>query len=207
MNRFAIVAAGKPPRTGCIAVMAGALLGAVTAAAPAQSADLYPYPREYPAYRPAYVDYYRNCYPCGCNQCNCYRCGCCGVARPYAPIAERHYAPVAERHWVERDYWERRYPADWPRDHGYGGGYPYHPYVGRYPDYPAGAYPNYSGSYPQLGFGGIQYYPRSRVSYDYDAPPRPMYEEGPPRSFYEYEASPRPPAGMPGAYYNAGYAE
>jgi len=196
MNKFAIVAADKPSRTTCIAAIFGALLGAVTAATPAQSADPYPYPYPYPypheytAYQPAYVGHYRNCYPCGCNQCNCYRCGCCGVARPYANVAERH--------WVERDYWERRYPADWPRYHGYAGGYPNYPYAGR-------AYPNYSGGYPHLGFGGIQYQP-SRISYDYEVP-RPVYEEAPPPSFYEYEAAPRPPVGIPGAYYNAGYAE
>jgi len=104
---------------------------------------------------------------------------------------------------VQRDYWERRYPADLPRYPGYARGYPYYPYPGRYPDY-SGDYPNYSGGYPSggwarphLGFGGIQY-PPSRVSYEYEAPPWPAYED---------EASPRPPMGIPGAYYNAGYAE
>jgi hypothetical protein len=115
-------------------------------------------------------------------------------------------AAVAERHWVQRDYWERRYPADLPRYRGYGDGYPHYPYPGGYPNY-SGAYPYYPGyARPHLGFGGIQY-PPSRVSYEYEAPPWPAFEGAPPQSMYEYEGSPRPPAGIPNAYYNAGYAE
>src|SRR6266852_1525253 len=192
MKKFATIGARKPPRIGCIAIVGGALLGSVAAAAPAQSADFYPYPYERTAY-PGYNGYYRNCNPCGCRPC-CYQCGC-------NPCVRR--GPVVERHW---DYWERRYPypnryPNYPGGYaggypnypgGYAGGYPNYPggYAGGYPNYPGGypgGYPNYSGGYaggarPHLGFGGVQY-PSSPISYEYEAPPR-----GP----YEYEASGRP---------------
>jgi hypothetical protein len=215
MNKFAIIAAHKPRRTDCIAIISGVLLGAVAAAGPAQSGD-FAVPYQYTGYRyaPGYNGYYRNCYSCGCHRCGCYQCGCCNVARPYGLVAERH--------WVERDYWERRYPIGW---RGYAGGYPYN-----YGGYPAG-YPYYSGGYPaghpyysgasgweprpHLGFGGVQYRP-SPISYEYDGP-RPLYQyEAPPRppigapyynAGYMDEGAPRPPAGIPDGYYNAGYVE
>jgi hypothetical protein len=205
MNRFAFIAAPKL-QTGCIAIISGALLGAVSAAAPAQSGDLY-YPYEHATHRYGYDGCYRNCYPCSYYRCGCYRCNdCCGaVARPYPHVA------VAERHWVERKYWERRYPISWPRYSSCG----YEPcgYTG-YPSY-YGGHPNYYNGYPyyygpryssapprpHLGFGGVQY-PPAPISYEYDAPRPPVgapyYTAG-----YFDEAPPRPPAGIP--YYNAGY--
>jgi len=214
MKKFAMIGAHQPPRTGCIAIMCGALLGTIGAAGPAQSADFYPH--EYTAYGQGYNGYYRNCpccYPCGCRPC-CYPCGC-------HPCVRR--GPVVERHW---DYWERRYPSPYPYR------YPYYPsgYAGGYPDYPngyAGDYPYYRGGYtsypavsgwegprPHLRFGGIQH-PRSPISYDYEGPrspyeydgPRSPYEYEGPRGPYEYEAAPRPPLGIPGGYRNAGYLE
>jgi hypothetical protein len=107
-----------------IATFAGALLGALTLAEPAQSADFYgepygasPYQNDY-RYAPG--PYYQgaayrlnccgsNCSPCGCSPCGpscspcgCGQCGCtwqCGVTRNH----------VIERHVVERNYYERRY--------------------------------------------------------------------------------------------------
>jgi hypothetical protein len=222
MNKFAIIGALEPPRTGCIAIICGALLGVVAAAGPAQSGDLS-IPYQYTGYRygpdagyrygpdqsgyrsgPGYNGCYRNCYPCGCYQCGCNQCGSCGVAR--------RYGQVVERHWVERDYWERRHLIDSPRYQpcgyrpcGYAGGYPNYSggYAGGYPYYPSsyvGGYPNNSGASgweprPHLRFGGIQYQP-APISYEYEAPPR---------SLYEYEAAPRPPMGIP--YYNPGYVD
>lgn len=207
MNQLAIIGARMPRRAGCVAIISGALLGAVPGAGPAQSGDLY-YPYGYSAYR--YNGCYRNCYPCGHYRCGCYRCDdCCSVARPIAPVA------VAERHWVERDYWERRFPVSYgPCGYGscgnagypnYYGGYP--AYYGGYPNYYSG-YPNYYGPRysgpprPHLGFGGVQY-PPAAISYEHEAPPgppagTPYYTAG----FLE-EPAPRPPAGIP--YYNAGY--
>ena len=114
MNRSAIY----------IATFAGALLGALTHAVPAQSADFYgepygasPYQNDY---RHAPGPYYQgaayrsnccgsNCSPCGCSPCGpscspcgCGQCGCtwqCGVTRNH----------VIERHVVERNFYERRY--------------------------------------------------------------------------------------------------
>jgi len=227
MKKFAIAGARKPPRIGCIAIICGALLGSVAAAAPAQSADLYPYPYPYErtAY-PGYNGYSRNCYPCGCRPC-CYQCGYRPYVRP---------GPVVERHW---DYWERRYPYRHPYyPNGYAGGYPNYPngyaggypggyaggypggyaggypggYAGGYPGGYAGGYPSYPGGYaggprPHLRFGGVQY-PQSPISYEYGAPPRAPYEyEASPGPAYEYEPAPRPPVGIPGGYYNAGYIE
>jgi hypothetical protein len=206
MNKPAIVAARKLPRSGYIVLICGALLGSVAATAPAQSADLYPYPQySYPQYT-AYPSYYRNCYPCGCRPCCNPCCNPCGYSyRPYI-----RPAPVVERHW---DYWERRYPYPYPHR------YPYYPngYAGGYPSYPdgyAGGYP-YPGGYaggarPHLGFGGVQYqYSQAApISYEYEAPPRAPYDyEASARPAYDYDASPRPPIGIPGGYYNAGYLQ
>jgi hypothetical protein len=209
MKKSAIIAARKLPRIGYIVFICGALLGSVAATAPAQSADLYPYPQypQYPQYT-AYPGYngYRNCHPCGCRPC----CNPCGY-RPYV-----RPAPVVERHW---DYWERRYPYRHPYyPNGYAGGYPSYPngYGGGYPSYPdgyAGGYPSYPGGYaggarPHLGFGGVYQYPQSPVSYEYGAPPQSPYEyEASARPAYDYDASPRPPVGIPGGYYNAGYVQ
>src|SRR5260370_14431999 len=164
MKKSAIIAARKPPRIGYIVLISEALLGSVAATAPAQSADLYPYPQypQYPQYTtyPCSNGYYRNCNPCGCRPC----CNPCGY-RPYV-----RPAPVVERHW---DYWERRYPYPYPHRYpsypnGYAGGYP------SYPDgYAGGGYPSYPGGYagggrPHLGFGGVQYqYPQSPGAYEY----------------------------------------
>jgi len=198
MKKFAIIGARKPLRANCIAIMGAALLGSIAAAAPAQSADLYP--NEYTAY-PGYTGYsgyngYRSCYSCGCSHCCQPCCRPCGVVR-HVPV------PVVERHW---DYWERRYLVGgaYPSHHPYyPSGYAAYPY---YPSYPDG-YAGYGGPRPHLGYGGVQYppYPPSPISYQYEAP-RPTYEYGVPPS-YDYEALARPPAGIPGAYYNAGYAE
>jgi hypothetical protein len=228
MKNFAIIEACTARRLGCIAIICGALLSLVAAAAPAQSADLYYPPPYYPSYErtayPVYSGYYRGCSPCGCHPC-CNPCGCrpCGVLRP---------APVVERHW---DYWERRYPpGPYPYrspyyPSGYAG-YPYNPYPTGYTGYPYNPYPDgysaYSGGpRPRLGFGGVQYPPGpAPISYQYEAPPRAPYERAPyeyeasarpaydyeasPRPAYDFEAaSPRPPVGMPGAYYNAGYVQ
>ena len=199
MNKFAIIAAHEPRRTSCIAIISGVLLGAVAAAGPAQSGDLA-VPYQYTGYRyaPGYNGYYRNCYSCGCYRCGCYQCGCCNVARP--PIGL-----VAERHWVERDYWERRYPiGGWPRS---AVGYPYY-----HRGYPAG-YPYYSGGpawepRPHLGFGGVQYPPSpAPISYEYDPPSRPPFGAPYYNAGYLDEGAPRPPAGIPEGYYNAGYVE
>jgi len=54
MNTFAINAALKAPRIGSLAIISGAMLGAVGAVGPTLSADL---PDDYPPYRPGY---YRN---------------------------------------------------------------------------------------------------------------------------------------------------
>jgi hypothetical protein len=190
MKKFTIIGAHKPPRIGCIAIIGGALLGSIAATAPAQSADFYPYPYPYPYERTAYPGYYRNCNPCGCRPC----CNPCGY-RPYI-----RPAPVVERHW---DYWERRYPSPYPyRRPYYPSGYAGYPYP--YPD----GYPAYSGGpRPHLGFGGVQYPPGpAPISYEYQPPPQAPYEYAA-QPAYDYDASPRPPAGIPGAYYNAGYIE
>src|SRR5215468_362613 len=203
MNKPAIIAARQLPRIGYIALICGALLGSVAATTTAQSADLYPYPYpQYPQYT-AYPGYngYRNCYPCGCRPCCNPCCNPCG----YRPYVVRP-APVVERHW---DYWERRYPYPYRHPYypnGYAGGYPYYPdgYAGGYPSYPGGYA---GGARPYLGFGGVQYQypPAAPISYEYEAPPRSPYEyEASAQPAYDYEA-PRPPVGVPGAYYNAGY--
>jgi hypothetical protein len=218
MKKFAIIGWRKPPRTGLVAIIGGALLGSVAAVAPAQSADLYlrpyTYPYQYTTYGPGYNGYYqRGCYSCGCRPCCNPCCNPCGY-RAYVRPAP---APVVERHW---DYWERRYwsypnrypyyPSGYagnPYPSGYAGnpypnGYAGNPYpngYAGYPDYPyPGGYPAYSGGpRPHLGFGGVQY-PPAPVSYEYQAPPGPGYD---------YEASAPPPAGMPGGYSTASYVE
>jgi hypothetical protein len=207
MNKPAIIAARELPRLGCIVFICGALLGSVAATTPAQSADLYPYYPQYPhpqytAY-PGYNGYYRNCYPCGCRPCCNPCCNPCG----YRPYVVRP-APVVERHW---DYWERRYPYPYRYPSypgGYAGGYPPYAdgYMGGYPSYPGGYA---GGARPHLGFGGVQHqYPQSPVSYEYGAPPQsPDDYEASAGPAYDYDASPRPPVGIPGGYYNAGYVQ
>jgi hypothetical protein len=222
MKKFAIIGALTPPRTDVVAIVCGTLCS-VAAALPAQSADLSAYPYEYSAYGTGYGGYggyggyYHGCSSCGCRPC----CNSCGHRAFIQP------GPVVERHW---DYWERRYPAPYPYHYpnyypsGYAG-YPYYPssYAG-YPSYP---YPNdyaYGGGpRPRLGFGGIQY-PPAPISYEREAPP-PSYEyqaaapydyraatptaydyQGAPRPGYDFP-SPRPPAGIGGAYSNASYLE
>jgi hypothetical protein len=208
MNKLAIVAARKSSRIGYVVLACGALLGSVAATAPAQGADLYPYP-QYTGY-PGYSGYYRNCYPCGCRPCCNPCCNPCGY-RPYV-----RPAPVVERHW---DYWERQYPYPYPYPYphrypyypnGYAGGYPHNPYpdgyAGGYP-YPNGYAAYGGGPRPHLGFGGVQYPSGpAPISYEYEASPRAPYDYEA-RPAYDYEASPRPPVGISGGYYNAGYAE
>jgi len=57
MEKSAIIAAHKPSRIGHIVLICGAVLGSVAATAPAQSADCYPYPNQYPYERTAYPGY------------------------------------------------------------------------------------------------------------------------------------------------------
>jgi hypothetical protein len=210
MKKNAIIGALRPPRTDVVAIICGTLCS-VAAALPAKSADLYPY-YDNTAW-PSYSGYYHGCSSCGCRPC----CNTCGP-RPFIQPG-----PVVERHW---DYWERRYPAPYPYrspsyyPSGYAG-YPYYSYPSSYAGYPynPNPYPNdYSayggGARPHLGFGGVQY-PPAPISYEYQTPP-PQYEyqaaapyeyRTAARPGYDYELSPRPPAGIPGAYSNASYVE
>ena len=228
MNMFMIDEARRSPRIGSLAIMSGTLLCVVAGAGPAFSADLpYDYntaygPR-YEYYRPHYYDRDRD-YDRGC-----YRCSCCG-GRRYAPVVERpiieryipieeprpvvERPPVAERHWVQRDYYERRYPG------GYASRYSY-PARDRYSYY----YPTPADDpyYRSAGEPPRRYtdYPPAPVTYDWEGPrsryvevPRPYelrpayeYEPSPPRSAYEYETSPRPPATVPSGYYYPGPVE
>jgi hypothetical protein len=191
MKKFAIVGALRPPRTDVVAIICGTLCS-VAAALPAQSADLYQYPYEYAGY-PSYSGYYHGCGSCGCRPC----CNPCGPRPLIQP------GPVVERHW---DYWERRYPAPYPY-----AGYPYSSYPSGYAGYPYNPYPSdypaySSGARPHLGFGGVQY-PPAPISYEYQAPPSPYEYQAAARPGYDYGPSPRPPAGIPGAYSNASYVE
>ena len=97
---------------------------------------------------------------------------------------------MIERHWVEREYYERRLAV---------GGYPYRSYgYGDGRSYGYGdSSPPWGAPRPHLGYGGIQYQP-SPILYE---------DEAPPRSPYDYEGPPRPPIGIPSAYYNDGYVE
>jgi hypothetical protein len=53
----------------------------------------------------------------------------------------------------------------------------------------------------------VQYqYPQSPVSYEYGPPQSPYEYEASARPAYDYD-SPRPPVGIPGGYYNAGYLQ
>jgi hypothetical protein len=201
MKKFAIVGALRPPRTEVVALICGTLCS-VAAALPAQSADLYPYYEQtaWPSYGGGY---YHGCGSCGCRPC-CNPCGPRPIIQP---------GPVVERHW---DYWERRYPAPYPyRYPGYypGGyaGYPYNSYPSGYGGYPYNPYPNDYPAYsspprPHLGFGGVQY-PPAPISYEYQRPSVPYEYQAAARPGYDYEPAPRPPAGIPGAYFNASYAE
>jgi len=180
MGKSAIIGSPKRPWAGYVATISGALLSAFAAAGPAQSGDLYN-PYEYSSYRygpEAYRGYSRNCYSCGCYQCGCSRCGCCATAH--------RRSHVIERHWVEREYYERRLPV---------GGYPYRSY-GYDDGYRYNSSPPWGAPRPHLGYGGIQYQ-SSPI----------LYEDEGPRSPYEYEGPPRPPIGIPSAYYNDGYVE
>lgn len=231
MKNFAIIGGRKPPGTGFVAIIGGALLGSLAGAAPAQSADLYPYSYpsyQYTGYGPGYNGYYYRggCSSCGCRPCCNPCCNPCGH-RPYVRLGA-----VVERHWT--DYWERRYAGPYPSRYPYYSsgyaGYPYYPSsYGGYPSYSDGyagypyydsaaGYPAYAGGpRPHLGFGGVQY-PPAPISYEYEAPRGPAYDyqasarptydyQAAPRPAYDYEASPRPPIGRPGAYSNASYVE
>ena len=179
MGTSAIIGSPKRPWAGYVATISGALLSAFAAAGPAQSGDLYN-PYEYSSYRygpEAYRGYSRNCYSCGCYQCGCSRCGCCATAH--------RRSHVIERHWVEREYYERRLAV---------GGYPYRSYgygddrsYGYGDGHPYYSSPPWGAPRPHLGYGGIQYQPSPIL--------------------YEDEAPPRPPIGIPSAYYNDDYVE
>jgi hypothetical protein len=250
MNMF-MIDARRPPRIGSLAIMSGTMLCAMVVAGPAFSADL---PYDYnTAYGPRY-EYYRSHYYDRDYDRGCYRCSCCG-GRRYAPVAERpiidyyvpdRYAPeryvperyvaveerrpverdpVAERHWVQRDYFERRYPGGAAERYSYPPSYRYSSY---YP-VPRGGDP-YSRSaaaepprYTDFPPAPVtRDYPPARVTYDWDGPrpryvevppsrefrPAYEYEPAPPRTAYDYETSPRPPATVPsGYYYYPGHAE
>ena len=207
MKNFAIMGALRPPRTDVVAMVCGCLCS-VAAALPAQSADLYPYPYyQDSGYGPGYSGYYQGCHSCGCRPCCNPCCNPCG----HRPIIQP--SPVVERHW---DYWERHYVA-YPPHSPYPGGY------AGYPSYPAG-YPYYpyaddrsaytGGPRPHLGFGGVQY-PPAPISYERPVPPAPyQYQPAAPYEYrtvtpaqYDYEPSPRPPVGIPGAYSSASYVQ
>ena len=207
MKKFAIIGALRPPRTDVVAIICGTLCS-VAAALPAQSADLYPYPYEQTAW-PSYSGYYHG----GCSSCGCSSCGCrpCCNQCGHRPLIQP--GPVVERHW---DYWERRYPAPYPYRYpsyypsSYAG-YPYSSYPSNYGGYSYNPYPNDYPAYssaprPHLGFGGVQY-PPAPISYEYQAPPSPYEDQAAARPGYDYEPTPRPPAGIPGGYFNASYGE
>jgi hypothetical protein len=229
MNKFATNEGRKPPRIGSLAIISGAVLGAVGAVGPALSADL---PDDYPPYRPTYYrDYYYNnsgCYGCG-QQFEQF------AARPPAmeerpPVVERF--PVAERHWVQRDYIERQYPPyatpTRPAYSSYPGYYRYSHYCPGPCTEPYRAYEPapYREPRRQLSYVGAPYPPapaayeydnEQRAPYRYAASPhrpydyyRPSYEPDYEPAYeykpaYEHEPSPRPPAAVPGGYYGPGY--
>jgi hypothetical protein len=220
MNKFATNEARKPSRIGSLAVISGAMLGAVGAVGPALSADL---PDDYPPYRPTYYRNYDSNYNSGYS--DCYSCGQrferVVVERP---VVER--VPVAERHWVQRDYIERQYPS-YTAYSSYPGHYRYSHYcpgpcTESYPAYEPSPYgePRRRLSYVGAHYPSAYEYEReprapyryaawSHHPYDYY---RPSYEPGYDPAYqykpaYEYEPSPRPPAAVPGGYYGPGYSE
>jgi len=195
MNIFATNEARKPSRIGSLAIISGAMLGAVGAVGPALSADL---PADYPPYQPTYYQNY------------CYSC-----ERVVESI------PVAERHWVQRDYIERQYAySSYPGDYRYSHHCPT-PCTESYPAYEPAPYRE---PWRRLSYGGA-YYPPAPAAYGYETEPRapyryaasspygyyrpsyeskynPAYEYKP---AYEHEPSPRPPAAVPSGYYGRGY--
>jgi hypothetical protein len=221
MNMFMFDEARRSPRVGSLAIMFGTALCAMTVAGPALSADL---PYDYnTAYGPRY-EYYRPYYDRDYDR-GCYRCSCCG-GRRYAPVVERPMVeryvnveeprpiverpPVAERHWVQRDYYERRYPPRYPYPARYRYSYYYptpadDPYYRsaavepppRYRDYPPAPVTDWEAPRPRY----------VEVPRPHEFRPAYEYEPSPPRSAYEYETSPRPPATVPSGYYYPGYAE
>jgi hypothetical protein len=205
MNKFATNEARKPSRIGSLAVISGAMLGAVGAVGPALSADL---PDDYSPYRPTYYRNYYNNYP--------------------VTVVERPF--VAERHWVQRDYIERQYPsyaATTRYDYSsYPGHYRYSHYcpgpcTESYPAYEPAPYreprrrPSYVGAHYPLA--PYEYESEPRAPYRYAASShhpydyyRPSYEpEYNPTYRYKpaYEHEPRPLAAVPGGYYGPGYSE
>jgi hypothetical protein len=191
MNKFATNEARKLSRIGSLAIISGAMLGAV---GPALSADL---PEDYPPYRPTY---YRNyCYSCERR-----------FERPVVeervlerPVVEERVVqrPVVEERVVERPFVEERVVQR-----------PFveervvqRPYIERqYPPYAATtryAYSSYSGPYrcPARCAESYPTYepapyrePRQRLSYvGAHYPPAPeVYEyESEPRAPYRYAAS------------------
>jgi hypothetical protein len=234
MNKFAINEARKPSRIGSLAVISGAMLGAVGVVGPALSADL---PDDYPppSYRPTY---YQNYYNSGYS--GCYSCGQRfePVAAP-PPVVERPIVerfPMAERHWVQRDYVERQYPSYAATTRYAYSSYPDHyRYSHSCPGPCTESYPAYEPAQPapyrepprRLSYVGA-HYPPAPAAYEYESEPRapypyaasshrsydyhrPSYEPGynPAYRFkpaYEHEPSPRPPGAVPG-YYGPGYSE
>ncbi len=203
MDTFAINEGRKPPRIGRLAMVSGALLCTMGAAAPALSADL---PYDDGGYRDGYYrdgsdsyagysgysgypGYDRSSYPYD------YRYAPRSLG-PYGdPVSERLPAPrvgpppmsaIAERYWAEREYYERNYPY-YLASTQYG--YP-PPGYSRYTQYPPGPQygpytrpPYYSEHDPYAGYRGphgwsrdssIQY-PPYRASYQYQADPRNPY--------------------------------
>ena len=195
MNKFATNEARKPPRIGNLAIISGAVLGAVGAVGPSLSADL---PDDYQPYRPTY---YRNNYSnydsgysgnYDSGYRGCYNCSCCGPRpvraepppgseeRPPFAVVERpavERVPMAERHWVQRDYIERRYPS-YTEATRYG----YSPYPGR---------DQYSDYYPGPG---AESYPAYEPA-PYREPPAPYRER---RRRFSYIGAHYPP--VPAAY-------
>jgi hypothetical protein len=209
MNKFATNEARKLSRIGSLAIISGAVLGAV---GPALSADL---PEDYPPYRPTY---YRN---------YCYSC----ERRFERPVVEERVLerPVVEERVVQRPYIERQYPPYAATTR-----YAYSSYPGPYrcPARCAESYPTYEPApyrepRQRLSYVGAHYPPAPEMYEEYESEPRAPYryaassyrpydyyrpsyepEYNPAYRYkpaYEYEPSPRPPAVVPEGYYRRGY--
>jgi hypothetical protein len=208
MNMFMTNEARKPSRIGSLAIISGAMLGAVGAVGPALSADL---PDDYPPYRPTYYrNYYSNDYG---GYSSCYNCGQRfeqAAARPPVmeerppvtierPVVER--IPMAERHWVQRDYIERQYPSYAATER-----YDYSSYPGYYRyshdcsapcAEPYRAYEPAPYREPRRQFSYVgAHYPPAAAAYEF---------ENEPRAPYRYAASSHPPYDYYRPSYEPGY--